>query len=239
MPTFVYNRPFDLQDCANPDDWADRQFGARRLTTSTGDLDMTLQGSFREVLDPIGDGAAIKGTLTTIGVMQGSTAILTVTGLRLDFYRFDKLGELKGAAAAIDYLLAGNDTILGSRGADRLSGGAGDDRIQGGLGRDLLIGGAGADRFVFASAAESRATAPDTITDFAHGDRIDLSVIDAGPRSGDQAFHLIGTAAFSHQAGELRLTADRVLADLDGDGAADLRIAIAHASGLHAGDFIL
>lgn len=82
--------------------------------------------------------------------------------------------------------------------------------------------------------------AADRIADFEPGrDRIDLAAIDAGPAKGDQAFHLIGTAAFSHAAGELRLTAHSVLADLDGDGSADFRIALAHAADLQASDFLL
>lgn len=240
MPNFVYDRPFDLADHANPDDWTWRRVEASRLTALSGGHEISLEGGFRSQVDPFGGGGALKGTIAALAVTDDGSAVLSATDLALDFYRLDRLGALKGPQAALDYLLSGNDTIRGSRGADHLFGGAGDDRIAGGLGRDLLEGGAGADRFVFASAAESRPDKADRIADFEPGrDRIDLAAIDAGPAKGDQAFRFIGTAAFSHAAGELRLTAHSVLADIDGDGSADLRIALAHASDLHASDFLL
>lgn len=241
MPSFVYDRPFDLIDHASPEDWTARRIGAGQMTAESGEHDLRLEGSFRTQIDPVGQGVALRGTVAALTATESGSAALTATGLALDFYRLEKLGALKGPQAALDYLLAGDDAIRGSRGADALSGGAGNDRIAGGLGRDLLEGGAGADRFVFAAAAESRpGKAADRIADFEPGrDRIDLAAIDAGPAKGDQAFHLIGTAAFSHAAGELRLTAHSVLADLDGDGSADFRIALAHAADLQASDFLL
>lgn len=66
--------------------------------------------------------------------------------------------------------LGGNDTLLGAGGGDTLDGGEGKDRLDGGLGDDTLSGGGGNDRFVFADGYGA-----DTITDFAHGDIIDLT----------------------------------------------------------------
>jgi Ca2+-binding RTX toxin-like protein len=66
--------------------------------------------------------------------------------------------------------LGGNDTLLGASGGDTLDGGGGNDRLDGGLGADMLSGGAGNDRFIFADGYGT-----DTITDFAHGDIIDLT----------------------------------------------------------------
>ena len=91
----------------------------------------------------------------------------------------------------------------------------------------MLAGGAGADRFVFSTIDDSLYGAnADRISDFSHaqGDKIDLSAIDAntGARGG-QAFTLIGSGLYTHQAGELRfaftsLGITTVAGDVNGDG---------------------
>lgn len=143
--------------------------------------------------------------------------------------------------------LAGNDTIYGANGRDILDGGAGDDRLFGGVGRDMLTGGEGNDRFVFDSASELAATFGDSdiITDFdrAEGDRIVLADIDANAAvAGDQAFALIGTAAFTGVAGELRYYFDGgrtvVAMDTDGDSVGDLFLRLEGQIDLVARDFI-
>jgi len=137
--------------------------------------------------------------------------------------------------------LAGDDTLLGGRRADTLFGGDGADILRGGAGRNLLDGGAGGDRlvvglgadrltggdgadmFVFRAAAAGR---PHAITDFdrTEGDRIDLGAFGG--------LDFIGDAAFGGVAGELRAAAtgggQRIEADLDGDGVADLVIDVRH-----------
>ena len=127
----------------------------------------------------------------------------------------------------------GNLILFGGGGNDILAGGAGGDTILGGSGADRLAGGAGADVFRYDSAADSTAGLADLIGDFLSGtDRIDLGLIDANTASaGDQAFSWIGSNAFSGAAGELRTwEADGyrwVAGDTNGDGAADLLIALA------------
>jgi serralysin len=91
--------------------------------------------------------------------------------------------------------------ILGNGVSNRLSGGAGNDRLLGGDGVDFLTGGSGNDRFI----AEINATkvgwkdgpiSLDVITDFARGDKIDLSGIDANSlASGFQSFSFKGSDA--------------------------------------------
>lgn len=95
---------------------------------------------------------------------------------------------------------AGNDTITGS---------AGNDTMFGGVGADLLAGGGGDDRFVFRTLTESRVgTLADRIADFATGDLIDLSGIDANANiAGIQNFTFIGSAAFTG-LGQLRVGTD-------------------------------
>jgi VCBS repeat-containing protein len=72
---------------------------------------------------------------------------------------------------------AGNDLLLGEAGADTLAGGLGVDTLSGGLGADTLGGGSGSDTFVFrlsSPQSDSSPGSPDTVTDFADGDRIAL-----------------------------------------------------------------
>ena len=152
---------------------------------------------------------------------------------------------------------AGDNRLLGGGGADRLYGGDGDDRLWGGVGNDVLrgdagadqlTGGAGSDRFVFASVSDTGATAQsaDTITDFAQGaDKIDLSAIDAISTNSVTAdeFFFLGTAAFSHQAGQARyVTASgqtRVELDVNGDAVTDAVIVLTAEITLTGADFIL
>ena len=71
---------------------------------------------------------------------------------------------------------------------------------------------------------------------------IDLSTIDARIGGGNQAFHFIGTHAFTRHAGELRFTDQGatclVQGDVNGDGRADFDILVKAAT-LHQGDFVL
>ena len=73
---------------------------------------------------------------------------------------------------------AGDNLLLGGKGADEISAGAGNDYIWGGTGADSLTGGYGSDRFAFHSLSE----ASDVITDFYSGiggDVLDLAALAA------------------------------------------------------------
>lgn len=128
---------------------------------------------------------------------------------------------------------SGNDVLRGKDGRDTLSGGGGDDRLSGGRGTDVLSGGAGKDRFWY---DDNALGAADRILDFdpTQGDRIVLRAVDAVVGTpADDAFTVIGTAAFSRTAGELRWSdigrgVQRIEADVDGDGDADLVIDVAN-----------
>jgi hypothetical protein len=163
--------------------------------------------------------------------------------------------ETVEGSAFSDRLMGGifGDTLLSGNGNDILNGAAGNDTLEGGLGNDRLFGGAGADLFVFTQLGDSHGYAlrsdgkkymPDIVADFASGeDKIDLSVIDAiAGTAADDAFRFIGTSAFSHHAGELRIQVQGgstlIFADVDGDGGADMTIT-AMNSPLQAADFIL
>jgi Ca2+-binding RTX toxin-like protein len=160
-----------------------------------------------------------------------------------------------GTASGGDVLVAienlsgsqGNDSLVGNTGANSLRGNGGNDVLTGAGGADRLTGGAGTDRFVYGSITHSPVGAgADRITDFSHaqGDKIDLHLIDANSTvAGDQAFHFIGTAAFTHHAGELheRISGGStiVTADVNGDGVADFSLSLSGSITLVAGDFVL
>jgi len=148
---------------------------------------------------------------------------------------------------------AGNDSLTGNGVGNILVGGGGNDTLRGGAGADRLEGDAGADIFVFGVAGESRdytyrsdgtKLIPDMLLDFTSGtDKIDLSGIDANQATaGDDPFTFIGASAFSGVAGQLRAEVYggqvHILADVDGDGRADLHI-IASGTQILVSDFIL
>lgn len=140
--------------------------------------------------------------------------------------------KLAGGAGK-DFLYGddGNDTLDGGIENDNLYGGGGNDRIIGGLGIDGLNGGTGNDTFVFTGLNQSSTVNPDHIYDFAKGDVVDISSIDANPGvAGDQAF--VMKTAFTHHAGEAVLSYaaatgfSSLLLDANGDGVADFRLDI-------------
>ena len=139
------------------------------------------------------------------------------------------------------YGQGGNDTLYGDAGSDRLFGEDGDDVLIGGTGADYLTGGLGADRFVITgdSISPSKQAGAVLETDFlydlnfAQGDVIDLSAIDANANlAGNQAFVFSASGAFTKKAGEATLlyqaAGDVTLLrlDVDGDGKADYQMRI-------------
>ncbi len=125
----------------------------------------------------------------------------------------------------------GNDLLRGLGGNDNLSGGSGNDTLDGGAGGDTLTGGLGSDTFLFASAAEING---DTITDFAQGDRIDLSVLNAA-FIGERSFN--GVSIVGGGAAEIRLNQNyygstALEIDSNGDGMADRYIYLTGAPSL-------
>jgi Ca2+-binding RTX toxin-like protein len=175
-------------------------------------------------------------TLDDANVGAGKTLTISANNLRAgEDVVFDGSAETDGAFRFM--MGSGNDTLIG---------GANADQFYGRLGQDVMTGGGGNDTFYFRAVAESTTSAMDQITDFNAGDHIDLSVIDASTLgSGNNAFAFIGGDAFNSVAGELRVTGAgtnwTVQADIDGDGIADLSIAVTTLSGYSftSADFIL
>ncbi len=184
-----------------------------------------------------------------IDVIDASGAVVKDIFTSIDI--LDALYTAKGTAGN-DRLVGtyGRDNLFGFSGSDKLFGKSGDDRLSGGLGADVLSGGLGSDTFVYRAIRESTVKAPDRITDFFHveadvlRDYIDLSAVDADTKTaGNQDFSWIGADKFSRTAGELRYEARPnhalVLADVNGDGKADMAIRVLGLTQMHAGDFVL
>jgi Ca2+-binding RTX toxin-like protein len=139
--------------------------------------------------------------------------------------------------------------IFGGYGADVLTGGANADTIMGGVGADVLTGGGGADTFRYDRVADSYGGSQDSILRFESGlDRIDLSRIDASVHvEGDQAFRFVTefSGGGEASAGEFRIRPDLaapnqwfVEGDVDGDGRADISIALYETPLITAADIV-
>jgi Ca2+-binding RTX toxin-like protein len=143
--------------------------------------------------------------------------------------------------------LLGHDILRGKNARDDLRGGGGRDLLDGGQGKDTMTGGSGRDTFQFRDGdfGTTRAVA-DVITDFDQGanEKIQFNLVDANTTAGgNQAFAWIGDAAFNGVAGQLRYThvggMTYVEGDTDGDGVADLVVALTGMIDLVAADFAL
>jgi Ca2+-binding RTX toxin-like protein len=180
---------------------------------------------------------------------QGVITGAVLFGAGADVYE-GQGGRIVGAVSGgggLDWLRGGasEDELLGGNGVDTLQGGAGDDTLTGGAAGDRLNGGRGADVFVYTATSDSRGANTDVIRRWDAEDLIDLSAIDASPAAGVQSLLFGGQIAPADPlvAGRvhfyLQSQSTFVVADVTGDGVADLQIRIAEAVTLNAGDFIL
>ena len=132
---------------------------------------------------------------------------------------------------------AGDDVLAGGDGSDQLVGDNGNDTLVGGGGGDKMSGWHGLDTFVYLAVSDSIVGAADLVA-LDKGDSIDFSAIDADTtQAGDQAFHRVDH--LSGHAGELSMRYNgegltMLLADVDGDGQADMKIVfLGDTSGFH------
>ncbi|VVT12632.1 calcium-binding protein [Erythrobacter sp. EC-HK427] len=210
----------------------------------------------------VGNGNALDNTIVTAG---GAATLRGFDGN--DNIRGSQFNDIIQGGRGNDTIngLSGADTIDGGSGDDEIKGSNGDDIIDGGTGNDTIFGGKdndtitggagldtmrgdiGADIFVFDDGHFSGLTAStaDTITDFdqAENDTIDLSLVDAILGGGDDAFTFIGSGAFSGTAGEVRFEQSggvtMIFMDTNGNGNANLAIALTGLINLTEADFIL
>jgi Ca2+-binding RTX toxin-like protein len=151
--------------------------------------------------------------------------------------------NLAGLAA-----MSGLPFVDGGAGNDAMTGSGFADVLRGGLGVDTMAGGLGGDRFDFDASAEigKKKGLLDLISDFADGDTIDLSTIDAnGAKKGDKAFKFLKKegADFTNKAGQLAYDQKKgmtlVQGDTNGDGKADFVLQLAGLIDLDKADFVL
>jgi len=162
------------------------------------------------------------GRLTdNFGIAYGVTIENAIGGSGADTMLGNEVGNVLTGNAGNDTIsgLAGDDTLNGGLGDDSLSGGVGSDKLNGGDGVDTLTGGDGVDFFagglgndifigeINATTVSSKAgnISLDVILDFAKGDVLNLSGIDANTGvAGDQAFTLVDSAN-PKNAGEISI----------------------------------
>lgn len=191
--------------------------------------------------------AKIVGT-SKADTLRGTSAADQIFGLANDDSIYGGGGNdgLHGDDGA-DYLQGdkGNDIIYGGSGNDGIVGGPGNDSINGGLDGDLIYGGSGNDRFYYNSTQGAPVGDYEQISDFAKGDIIDLSAIDAQEsRAGNQNFTFIGNRDFT-AAGQVHAYYDNVNhwtvveGSTDSDFAPEFQIILNSGYAVSAADFFL
>ncbi|MFI0845007.1 hypothetical protein [Mesorhizobium sp. IMUNJ 23232] len=220
--------------------------------TGGGPIDVVDGGAGTDLL--VVDTSAETGAVQVFAGSSPSFAVRSASGnFYVDAYSMEKLKFTGGSGvdtvtgkANADSITtnAGNDILSGADGNDVLSSGLGNDQLTGGRGADKITSGDGADDFFYNLVTDSSVfnNAMDTIVDFTSGlDDINLSAIDANNlgSDGNQAFVLIGSAAFHNIAGELRSVGGLIEGDVNGDGTADIRVLFSNGATALAADIIL
>jgi Ca2+-binding RTX toxin-like protein len=125
---------------------------------------------------------------------------------------FFSIEGLVGSVGFGDTLLGdvNPNIIYGQGGVDILDGRGGNDTLYGGAAGDTMTGGAGPDRFLYVAATEGG----DTITDFAAGDKVQLTASAFGLTANPGAGYPLAPAAFLSGAGHVATTANtRIMVD--------------------------
>lgn len=257
MAKFVFERSVSLKDFMYLSKYTEGKINNPTLVTAKyGDSGISFTGeNFHGYYNEQHGTRVITGMMESLTYKTDGTLSLKITGLYVDMESVDtsftrsalatltKGSDLMIGSKGADTLAghAGKDALRGNAGNDVLSGGEGNDWLTGGAGSDRLTGGAGRDTFIFLGPSDSsEGKDRDIITDFDSSDRINLAAIDANEhRRGDQSFTFIGRAAFTKTAGELHLVRGILSGDTDGDGRADVSIAVRGHHAPDAGDFLL
>jgi Ca2+-binding RTX toxin-like protein len=161
----------------------------------------------------------------------------TITGAaNFSLYGNGVSNVLNGNAAA--------NNLVGFAGNDIIKGGLGVDNVIGGVGADQLYGEGGTDQFIFSALTESGTSTGfrDVIHDFAIGEKIDVSAIDANALLAlNQSFALdtngnfgIGEIGFQLSGADLI-----VRFNTDADAAAEMEFLVLNRASLNGLDFVL
>lgn len=234
----------DLLRSLGGDDTLDGGAGIDKLYGGAGNDTYFVDQVGDKVIERGGEGIdTVRASISYVLTANVENLLLTGTG------------AINGTGNKLNNVLTGNaaaNTLAGLAGKDIIDGGAGDDVIIGGKGADLLTGGRGNDTFRFFDGdfSSSKSSGADRIVDFAPGDHIDLSSVDAlvaaseAFTDGKQSFHFIGQNHFhNHTGAEVRWEVSGgntyIYGSINGDAVADFAIRLDGIHTLSASDIIL
>jgi len=253
--TFVYTSHTESTAGANRDVITDWQ-SVDKIQLTGMDANLTVGGT--QGFAFMGEGSADRvvglgelkyyyagGNTYVVGDVTGDNDAdfqIEITGIHV-LTNDNFVGLASGAIVGTD----AGETIHGTANGEAIIGKGGNDIIIGHGGKDVLTGGAGNDTFVFLAASDSAPATRDTIMDFAVGDKIDLSAIDANDTLAlDQAFTFNSTNHDVNRTvaqGEVRFYNfggnTYVIANSGADTDADIQIEIKGTHTLTAADFVL
>jgi Ca2+-binding RTX toxin-like protein len=170
--------------------------GANTLSSGAGN-DVIYGGAGNDLISGGGDNDVVYGQVGSDTVDGGNNLDAAYGGSGDDVIEGSNGNDVVYGGSGADTTNetgSGDDRIFGGSGGDSINAGAGADTLTGGYGADTLDGGSGNDRFEYFSVLDTN----DRILNFAAGDLIDLSGIDAnGAGPGNPAF--VGLTANSDQ----------------------------------------
>jgi Ca2+-binding RTX toxin-like protein len=94
-----------------------------------------------------GPGMTLRGSVTSLTLFIQGVEVATVSDFTIDARALQPFMDNRDELDITYALLAGNDTLIGTRGTQHLWGFTGDDYLEGGDGLDVMYGGAGNDTY--------------------------------------------------------------------------------------------
>jgi Ca2+-binding RTX toxin-like protein len=193
-----------------------------------------------QALPGIPAGSDLNFTVEIVGVVpkgKSRPVLAKFKDLGLPKTLINRINQLAASTQASKVGTDRADVIIGTPLADLLIGEDGKDTITGDKSADVLIGGGGGDTYVYLDVDDSLPGdgQRDQVLDFSRKeDRINLSALNA---EGNLRF--IGRRSFSVQPGEVRFGGGLLQFDQDGDGQADLEVALAGVKRFGSSNLVL